>query len=138
MSHFTKLDKAKIIDPDAFVKACEDLGFDQVTKGSKIKDFYGKQIDVDVACKAESNKYSIALQKNEAGQYDMVADWWGIRTKLPEKAKNQGIKTDSDLQDALLRHTTKHTIVRQYKRQGFRAQVTEDQDHNIKVRLQRA
>ena len=68
----------------------------------------------------------------------MVADWWGIRNNLPEKAADQGIYNDEDLQDALLRHTTKHTIVRKYKRMGFRAQVNEDSDNNIQLKLTRA
>ena len=140
MSHFTKLDKAKIVDPAAFIKACGDLGFDDASHDVEIKDYYGKKMNVDVACKATNSDYSIALKKNDENnnQYDMIADWWGIRRKLPKQCEDQGINNDSDLQDTILRHTTKNTIVRKYKRQGFRADVREDENNNIKIRLQRA
>lgn len=136
MSHFTKLDRAQIVNADAFIKACADLGFTDVRRDVKIKDYYGKEITVDVAVKA--GRYDIALQKNESGKYDMVADWWGVRgaaTDLMRKAKING---DTDLQDYLLRHSTKHTIVDKYRRQGFRADVTEDEKQNLNVTLTRA
>ena len=114
------------------------MGFSEVVKNAKIKDYYGKEINVDVACRLPGAKYEIALQKNENKKYDMVCDWWGIRRSLPDACKNQGINNDSDLQDAILRHTTKHTIIRKYKRDGFRAEVTEDENHNIRLKLTRA
>lgn len=138
MSHFTKLDKAKIIDPDAFIQACADLGFTEVQRDVTIKAWDGKTKKVEIACKMAGEKYEIGLQQNEEGKYDMLADWWGIRLNLPSECKNQGIKTDSDLQDTLLRHTTKHTLTRKYRRQGFRAEISEDAEHNIRVRLSRA
>lgn len=137
MSHFTKLDKAQITDAEAFIKACADLGFTEVSRNCKIKDFYGKQIDVDVSVKT-GPRYSVALQKGENGKYDMVADWWGIRGEMEnsDMAKH-GIRNDSELQDALLRHTTKHTIISRYGREGFRATVTEDEENNLNVSLVR-
>ena len=137
MSHFTKLDKAQITDAEAFVKACADLGFTDVKRNCKIKDFYGKQITVDVAVKT-GPRYEVALQKGDNGKYDMVADWWGIRGEMDkERLKAHGIRNDSELQDALLRHTTKHTIITRYGRQGFRATVTEDAENNLNVSLVR-
>ena len=52
MSHFTKLDKANIVDPDAFIKACKELGFDQVARDAKTKDYYNNEITADVVCAA--------------------------------------------------------------------------------------
>lgn len=134
MSHFTKLDRAKIKDADAFVKACAELGLTSVQRNVAIRDFYGKQIDVDVAVKA--GEYDLALKKNAEGSYDMVADWWGVRGSGLLTRKD--IKNDADLQDFLLRTTTKHTIVSKYRSQGFHASVTEDENQNINVVLQRA
>lgn len=136
MSHFTKLSKAQISNVDAFIQACADLGFTEVKRNCKIKDYVGKEIEVDVA--VNCGRYDIALQMNkETGKYDMVADWWGIRGVL-QAGKNPDIKTDSDLQDYLLRHTTKHTIVNKYRRQGFRAEITEDEKYNLNITLSRA
>ena len=136
MSHFTKLDRAQITSADAFIKACKDLGFTEIQRDVTIKDYYGKSIKVDVAVKA--GKYDIALQKNESGKFDMVADWWGVRGAAPELMRKAKINGDGDLQDYLLRHTTKHTIVERYARQGFRADVTEDAKQNLNVVLTRA
>jgi len=135
MSHFTKLDKANIIDKDAFIKACAELGLTSVLHNAKIKDFYGQEIRVDVAI--EAGKYHIALKKNSNGQYDLIADFWGIRTSCPEKlrAAIKGEITDNAIQDMILKHTTKNTIVSKYSKMGYRASVTEDADQNIQVEL---
>jgi len=128
MSHFTKLDKANIIDKDAFLKACKDLGIVKVIHNAEIKDFYGGKTKVDVA--ASIGNYSIGLQKRADGMYDMVADWWGVRGEL-----HGAYKTDEELQDMILKHTTKNTIVSKYSKMGYRASVTEDADQNIQVEL---
>ena len=74
----------------------------------------------------------------DKGKYDMIADWWGVRGEKTAAMREHGITNDADLQDFLLRHSTKHTIVDRYKRQGFRATVTEDQEKNLNVELTRA
>lgn len=135
MSHFTQLDKAKITDADAFIKACKELGFGEAQKNVKIKDYYGKEITVDVA--VSCGKYHLAIVKNKEGKYDATADWWGVRTKNPELMGKLNIKTDSDLQDAILRHTTKHAIMNKYRALGFRATVTEDEEQNLNMKLVR-
>lgn len=135
MSHFTKLAKAKITNVDAFISACAELGFTEVNRDCKIKDYAGKEIQVDLAVKC--GKYDLGLTKNETGGYDVQADWWGIRGVL-NQGQHGDIRTDSDLQDFILRHTTKHTIVNKYRRQGFRAEVTEDKDKNLNIKLSRA
>jgi len=135
MSHFTKIDRANIIDTAAFISACKELGLVNVKRNVEITDFYGKKITVDVAINV--GRYDIALQKNASGTYDMVADWWGIRGErgLSEKLKN--CQTDEDLQNMILKHTTKHTIVSRYRRQGFRANIREDEEENLHVELVR-
>lgn len=82
--------------------------------------------------------YHIALQKSDTGQYDMTADWWAILTRVRASGKCvDKIFSQSDLQDWLLRNTTKHTLVQKYKRLGFRAQFAEDADQNINLTLTR-
>ena len=134
MSHFTKIDRANIIDVTAFIAACKELGFNDVKQNTTIKDFYGQSMNVDVAVKV--GKYDIALKKNSNGTYDMVADWWGIRgTGL--SAKFKGCFTDAEVQDMILKHTTKNTIINKYKKLGFRASVVEDAEQNLQVELVR-
>ena len=135
MSHFTKIDKASIVDSSAFIEACRELGFISVRENVEIKDYYGKMMRVDVAISC-GGRYDIALVKNSNGTFDMVGDWWGIRgSGLPEKLKN--IRTDEDLQNMLLKHTTARTIVNRYKRQGFRASIREDENEDLQIELVR-
>lgn len=101
-------------------------------------DYYGKEMDVDLAVTA--GKYHLALVRNpETKKYDAVADWWGVRGALDGLGnKVWGRSTDSQLQDFLLRTTTKHAIVSKYQKKGFRAEISEDESHNIRIRLRRA
>lgn len=137
MSHFTKLDKADITDPKAFVAAAQELGFDgKVEEDTQLRGFDGNTLKADVAIRCK--KYDLGIVKNERGRYDMIADFWGLRMQgLPEKLQNMGVSTDEGIQHALLRTTTKHSLMSTYKRKGFMARVQEDEKHNITVTLTR-
>ena len=135
MSHFTSLQKANIKDVEAFVAACQELGFTNIRRNVQITDFYGNQITVDVAASA-GGRYDVALRKNTSGSYDMVADWWGVRgSKLSSHFK--GCVTDEDVQNVLLKHTTKNTLINNFKRQGFRASYTETENGDLRLQLSR-
>lgn len=96
----------------------------------------GRTIEVDVAFGV--GKWHVALKKNDAGKYDMTADWYGVRWAMtPEQRTKTGVGSDVTLQDALLRLTTKHTIISRYRKQGFNATVKEDAEHNLDVTLTR-
>lgn len=137
MSHFSKVARAQVRNPEAFVEAARELGFDgRLTRDTTIKDYAGKQLAVDLAIKV-GDKYDIALSKNESGRYDIVGDFWGVRQYLPQRMKDLGATSEEGVQDALLRTTTKHDLVAHYRRQGFIARVSEDAQHNIQVELTR-
>lgn len=129
MSHFTKLSKAQVTDPKAFMSTCAELGM-QPLEGKTLPGYRGNQMTV--AHGAVIGQYGIGLTAREDGKFDMVADWWGIRTALPGRFRN-----DQDLQDYVLKHTTKHALVNTYRKQGFRATYTEDAEQNINLVLQR-
>lgn len=134
MSHFTKIDRANIVDVDAFISACNELGLTSVRRNCQIKDYYGQMVTVDVAVNV--GQYDIALSKNAAGTYDMIADWWGVRRcELPKKLAE--CKSDTDLQDLILKHTTAQTVIGRYKRQGYRVNVYEDAEQNLQIELHR-
>ena len=141
MSHFTRLDRASITSVKAFEEACKELGFTDIRQNTTIQDYSGKAAKVDVAASAPGARYSVAIQKNAAGKFDMIADWWGVRTRdrnlYPVMERIGAFGSDTDIQDAFLRTTTKHTLTTHYRRLGFMARVTEDEQHNIKVSLTR-
>lgn len=137
MSHFTRLAKANIVSKESFIAACKELGLNEISTNTEITDWSGKREKVDVAAKVDG-RYSVGLQK-AGSKFDMLCDW--SMAQVPEgtakKIGGTGYARGEDLRDALLRATTKHTIVAQYRRQGFLAHVTENADRSINIKLTR-
>ena len=142
MSHFTKLDQANITDKAAFIKACQELGLTDITTKSdrertspRIRGYHGNTQAVDVAVRLEG-LYDVGLVQGEKGRWDMVADW--TMMSVPKGIVGAvGGTSGRDLSNALLRLTTKHTLVATYRRQGFVARVVEDAEKNIQLTLTR-
>lgn len=143
MSHFTKLDKANVTSPEAFVKALAELGFNAKPEYNvDIHDAAGQAMCCDVAVRTHTYDWSgrrvnhIGIQKRKDGRYDLMSDWWSITSKggLPAGfAEKHGM----NVTDAVLRVTTKHAIVDTYRKQGFVAQVKTNADRSISVTLTR-
>ncbi|OQY29852.1 MAG: hypothetical protein B6244_02515 [Candidatus Cloacimonetes bacterium 4572_55] len=84
MSHFSKI-KTKLKDLTIIKKTLTDLKY-SYTEGQNLQiDGYGSRtLGVDLAVRIGSG-YEVGLKWNEAaGSYDLIADWYGVRTK-PEK-----------------------------------------------------
>lgn len=133
MSHFTKLAKANITSAAAFAAAAQELGL-RVSLNAEGKCFSGRnKIMADVVVHVLDGD-DIVLTKNDQGTFDMQADWSYRGRALAEACK---FKSASELQDRLIQLTTKNTIVDRYRKQGFRAEVTEDENQNMNVTLTR-
>jgi hypothetical protein len=133
MSHFTKLEKANIVDADSFIEACRELGLTNVKTNVTIKDYYGAEQHVDVAVNV--GRYDIALVKN-GDKYDLTGDWWGVqRCELPQRLA--ACRSESELQDLILQRTTAHTVASRYRRQGYRVNMWEDEEQNLQIDLTR-
>jgi Protein of unknown function (DUF1257) len=112
-----------VTDLDAFVKACQDLGIKtegKVKMDTEIKMFDGSKHKVALAI--NTGRYDIGLQDEGEGRYSMVGDFWGIRQGLP--ASMQGLN-DEEIQNTILRNTTKNTIQSRYESEGFKCVVEE-------------
>lgn len=138
MSHMTKLDKANIVNADAFIAAANELGL-KTEKNAEIKDWARKSVKVHVAVRTEA-RYDIGLQKN-GSKFDMIGDFsmMQISPELSKKVVPEGKSYASgyDVANRLLALTTKHTLIAQYRRQGFAARIQEDAQRNIVVTLTR-
>lgn len=141
MSHFTKLAKANITSADAFAKAAEELGL-KVSRDADATSYHGRNKIKNAAvvvhmCQNED----IALTHDEkTGLYDMQSDWGYMGRVMVEAANKIGDNKFRDieaLQDRLIQLTTKHTIVDKYRREGWRAEVTDAQNGDLNVRLAR-
>ena len=124
MSHFTSLSKTNVVDAEAFIKAAAELGFTEVIRNGVANGYQGNKLKADVVVRMKGCPYDIALVKN-GKKYDVISDWWGVRQYA------------RDCEGKLSQLTAKHTIVRKYARQGFRASVKVDNKNNLVVTLSR-
>lgn len=89
MSHFTRV-KSRIFDRVALEHALQDLNY-RISPISVINGWQGATRKADLVAKT-SGPYDIGFVKNAEGSYDIVADWWGLRTTVgieQEKLVNQ-------------------------------------------------
>jgi hypothetical protein len=135
MSHFSKNTKVFVTDTKAFVEACQELDIrGKVTeKEHQIKMFDGTMHKV--ALSVNCGKFDIGLEKEEEGRYSIVGDWWGIRQGLPQSFQRMG---DEEIQNTILKHTTKNTIKDKYEAEGFDYSVVEDKAGAMQITLTRS
>ncbi len=83
MSHFTKV-ATKINSLTALMKTLEllkeRLRIQGVTQGENVvvRGYKGQTITAEMSI--NMGKYDIGVVKNEQGNYEFVADWWGVET----------------------------------------------------------
>jgi len=81
MSHFTKCEM-KITNLVALKRALEDLNlkFSETKneQGVEVRGWKGQKLSAEMSI--DMGQYDIGVVKNEAGTYDLVADWWGVET----------------------------------------------------------
>lgn len=158
MSHFTKLDKANVVDAEAFIAAAAELGLTVVERNVEMRawDTDDAPVHVDICCRFPGKKgdgaakYGIGLIKN-GKQYEMVSDWAltgfylpkNIQAKLPtgfpqKDGPGGGAYAACEAFRGLtLQLTSKHTLIANYRRQGFVARAVEDANKNIQLTLTR-
>ena len=135
MSHFTKCDRAKIVDPDAFEDACKTLGLTDIRKNEEMRGYMGNKKAADVMAGFPGGRYDVGIIKNEQNGYDLVADFWGVNCELPKDWN--GERTETGIQDAIIRETARHTVMRQLEQEGFMGEVEESADHSLTLTLTR-
>ncbi len=81
MSHFTKVE-TKINDLVALKKACDQLGWKwqgaETEQGVTVRGWKGATMQAEMTI--DMGKYDVGVVKTESGNYELVADWWGIET----------------------------------------------------------
>ena len=81
MSHFTKCD-LKLTNLAAIKKALADLGF-AFTEGSEhqgalVRGYRGDSLRAAIS--VDMGRYDIRIVANADGNYEVLADWWGVET----------------------------------------------------------
>jgi hypothetical protein len=81
MSHFTKVE-TKINDLVSLKKALEQLGWqythDETGQGVTVRGYRGQTTRAELVI--NMGRYDIGVVKTESGNYELVADWWGVET----------------------------------------------------------
>ena len=79
MSHFTKVE-TKINDLVALKKALDQLGwkYKHAVEGVEVRGYRGQTMKAELSI--DMGKYDIGVVKTESGNYELVADWWGVET----------------------------------------------------------
>lgn len=153
MSHFSRLEKARVTSLEAFLAAMAELGMTQVSHNVEIRawDTNDAPVRVDVFAQIPGCKYGVGLIREDSGFYSMISDWSLTGASLPKAVKaklppgfpgtdgegNPGFKACEALRGLALQTTTKHAIIAKYRRMGFRATVSEDAERNLNISLER-
>lgn len=77
MSHFTRL-KTKIVEKEYLKQALIDLGYKYQEGNVQVNGYSGNRTNAELKIFTSNPNYDIGFQKQE-DNYEIVADWWGIR-----------------------------------------------------------
>ncbi len=83
MSHFTTL-KTRIVNKEYLLKALTDLGYNWQEGEVEAKGFMNSKTKVEISVPTSNPKYDIGFRR-EGDNWELVADWYGIRNIKPEE-----------------------------------------------------
>ncbi|WP_017294543.1 DUF1257 domain-containing protein [Geminocystis herdmanii] len=121
MSHFTRL-KTKIVEKEYLKQALTDLGYKYQEGNVQVNGYRGNRTNAELKIFTSNPNYDIGFQKQE-DNYEIVADWWGIRD-IPQA---QFVQT---LNQKYAYHATKSKL----EEQGF-SLVSEEVEEGNKIHL---
>src|SRR5687768_14510100 len=106
MSHFTRL-RTRMTEKDYLIRALTDLGYTWQGGNVEIRGYGGKKMAVEIMIPTHNPGYEIGFSK-VGGNYEIIADWWGIK----ELNKDQ-------LEAQLNKRYAYHATIDKLKEQGF-------------------
>lgn len=119
MSHFTKCE-LKLKNLEAIKRAAADLqlGTTQAAETQKatVRGYRGQTMEA--AMSIDMGKYDVGVVQNQEGEYELVADWWGIET-------TKGV-TESEFQDQLKRRYAYHNVLMACEEKGYTVEEEEN------------
>lgn len=110
MSHFSKV-KTQIKDKSILISALKELEY-TVKENTMIKGYQGKTLKGDVVVKT-GGAYDVGFV-NENDNFNMIADWWGLRKII-------GIGEKAFLNKVQKEYTVQK-VLKEAKRKGYRVQ----------------
>ena len=135
MSHFSKI-KTKISHKEYLINALEKLNY-KFRQNSTCQGYGGNTIKADIVIDLSNTDYNIAFVKNNDNNYDLIADWYGIK----------GVDSSSlisDIQDEITVIENKikqeyaySSTIEKLAEQGFSVDEEVRENGEIKIRLTR-
>lgn len=127
MSHFTKV-KSRVFDRVTLEQALRDLNF-RISPLQVVNGWQGATRRADLVAKT-TGPYDIGFVKNAEGSFDIVADWWGVRTTT-------GIEQERFVNQLTQRYAY-HKVMGSVQSHGFQVAEEENlQDSAIRVVVRR-
>jgi len=119
MSHFTKCE-LKLKNLEALKKALEDLElkFTAAEQGqaAAVRGYRGQTMEA--ALSIDMGKYDVGVVQNQNGEYELVADWWGVET-------TKGV-TEEEFQEQLKRRYAYHNVLMACQDKGYTVEEEEN------------
>ena len=119
MSHFTKCE-LKIKNLEALKKALADLdlNFSENEQGqaATVRGYRGQTMEA--ALSINMGKYDVGVVQNQSGEYELVADWWGVET-------TKGV-TEEEFQQNLKRRYAYHNVLMACEDKGYSVEEEEN------------
>ena len=135
MSHFSKI-KTKISHKEYLINALEKLNY-KFRQNSTCQGYGGNTVKADIVIDLSNTDYNIAFVKNNDNNYDLIADWYGIK----------GVDSSSlisDIQDEITVIENKikqeyaySSTIEKLAEQGFSVDEEVRENGEIKIRLTR-
>lgn len=124
MSHFSRINTA-FVEEKYLLAAIKDLGYQFETGKQKIRAFGGTHTEADIKIKLRFS-YDIGLKKTADGQYQVVADWFGVKGTSQKK-----------FMDQLTQRYAYHATIDKLTEQGFALIEEQSEKGEIKLVLRR-
>ncbi len=129
MSHYSRI-KTKFHNREALITTLKQLGY-EVGTDTVIKGHHGEHT-VDIAVKTKG--YGIGFVRGTDGNYDMVADWWGVAGADERRMTQELVQAAGTIQKAY----THAMVLAQAKADGFEVvSQTEEQDGSLRIVVRR-
>lgn len=127
MSHFTKV-KTRILDRGILEKTLADLNY-RLAASDQVAGWQGATRKADIVVKTRG-QFDIGFVKAADGSFDIVADWWGLKTSV-------GLDRQGFINQLNQRYAY-HKVVAEVKARGFAvAEEVVQPDNSIRVVVRR-
>lgn len=125
MSHFTKI-RTKLVKREHLLAALRDMNHQPREGKVEIRGYNGQKTDVDVMISTKNPGYDLGFKKT-GEEYEIVADWYGIKDINPEQFLNQ-----------INQRYAYHAVKSRMEEQGFEVVEEENQqDKTIHLTVRR-